>query len=174
MDRDADETMTTSTSSTPSALQDIHDVDADEGFEDSPYTEHLNATTNRPHTPANDHLNAAVQGELSPPTSQSHTDDMTSNYQESSMAPDTMANGTATRSSARLASMQSMPMGEGATTTAFNSTGNEGADQPGWGWKNKKAQEDMQRAWDNIVDKDFSLKEFGDVMLQGKAQIGEQ
>lgn len=174
MDRDADETMTTSTSSTPSALHDIHDADADEGFEDSPYTEHMNPATHRPHTPANDHLNAAIQGELSPPTSQSHTDDMTSNYPESGTAQDTMANGTATRSSARLANTQSRPMGEGDTSAAFNSTGGEGADQPGWGWKNKKAQEEMQRAWDNIIDRDFSLKEFGDVVLQGKAQIGEQ
>ena len=47
------------------------------------------------------------------------------------------------------------------------------ADQPGMGWKSKKAQEEMQRSWEFIVDRDFSLKDFGDVVLLGKQQRGE-
>ena len=39
--------------------------------------------------------------------------------------------------------------------------------------ENKKAQEEYDRAWNNIVDQDFSLKEFGDVVMQGKEQRGE-
>lgn len=31
--------------------------------------------------------------------------------------------------------------------------------EPGWGWKNKKAQEDWGRALEMVVDKGFSLRE---------------
>lgn len=38
--------------------------------------------------------------------------------------------------------------------------------EPGWGWTNKQAQEEINRAYDLAVDKDFSekLREFGDVL----------
>jgi len=39
---------------------------------------------------------------------------------------------------------------------------NKDKDEPGAAWKNKKAQEDFQRAYADVVDKDFSLKDFGD------------
>lgn len=160
---DIDETMTTSTSSTPSNPNDTQPTD--EGFEEDNhlYTE----DRTRALTPANDHLNASAPGELSPPRSQP----------QPRLLPDptpteTMANGTATRSSARLAKDGSKS--GAADTTAFPALANDkdAANKPGGGWNNKKAQEDMQRAWDNVVDKDFSLKEYGDVILQGKAQMG--
>jgi len=170
-----DETMTTSTSSTPSDL-------ADEGFEEDNnlFPEDSATLSNRPHTPANDHLNAAAPGELSPPRSQhNQSEDLTSNQQTASTS-ETMANGSTTRSSARLANQQPKfggHSGQGnGDTSAFPTLGGSerDMDKPGYGWKNKKAQEEMQRAWDNIVDKDFSLKEFGDVMMQGKAQTSGQ
>lgn len=170
-----DETMTTSTSSTPSDPQDLNPTD--EGFEEDNllYSE----DTNRALTPANDHLNAAAPGELSPPRSQAENHIPSSILSASNNTPaGAMANGTATRSSARLAKDSSKAGGTaGAGDTAgFLSLANEKelAGQPGGAWKNKKAQEEMNRAWDNIVDKDFSLKEFGDVMLLGKAQMGGQ
>ncbi|OQU98371.1 hypothetical protein CLAIMM_04167 [Cladophialophora immunda] len=165
--------MTTSTSSSPSALHDT--IDIDEGFEDdSLYPEDMNndndgdnSQSDRPHTPANDHLNAAAPGELSPPRSQrqSQIEDL---QQPASQA---MANGTATRSSARVAAMQSKSEAEGQAQVASTTDDRDGRGKPGWAWRNKKAQEERQRAWENIVDRDFSLKEFGDVMLQGKAQV---
>ncbi|OAL36956.1 hypothetical protein AYO20_03725 [Fonsecaea nubica] len=169
--------MTTSTSSTPSALQDT--IDADEGFEDdSLFPEDTNndndqdpahSLSERPHTPANDHLNAAAPGELSPPRSQRQSQTETL-QQPISQA---MSNGTANRSSARVAAMQTKAEAEGegqGPATASAADDREGRGKPGWTWRNKKAQEERQRAWDNIVDRDFSLKEFGDVMLQGKPQ----
>jgi len=32
-------------------------------------------------------------------------------------------------------------------------------DQPGASWKNQRAQEEYERAWDQVLDKDFSLGE---------------
>ncbi|EXJ68305.1 uncharacterized protein A1O5_08920 [Cladophialophora psammophila CBS 110553] len=174
---DLDETMTTSTSSSPSALHDI--IDAEEGFEDdSLFPEDLNngadnPLSDRPHTPANDHLNAAALGELSPPRShgQGQGADTTAQQQQLPSTSQTMANGSATRSSARATAVptESEAAGQGqATSTSPDER--DGAGKPGWAWRNKKAQEERQRAWDNVVDRDFSLKEFGDVMLQGQAQ----
>ncbi len=69
---DLDETMTTSSASTPSALQ-------DDGYEDDslfPGSGGGGAGVNNDDdtdTPANDHLNAAAPGELSPPRSQTQS-----------------------------------------------------------------------------------------------------
>ncbi|KIX94431.1 uncharacterized protein Z520_09817 [Fonsecaea multimorphosa CBS 102226] len=171
---DPDETMTTSTSSSPSALHDT--IDADEGFEDDNlYPDDMNndndgdhSQSDRPHTPANDHLNAAAPGELSPPRSQRQSQSEDLQQQPTSRA---MANGTATRSSARVAAMQGKSDAEAQAQATAMSDDRDGRGKPGWAWRSKKAQEDRQRAWENIVDRDFSLKEFGDVMLQGKAQV---
>ena len=100
----------------------------------------------RPHTPQNDHLNASAPGELSPPRS--------ANEPRSSFTNGTYADGAAT-------AMNTAPADKPIT------------DQPGMGWKNKKAQEEMQRAWEFVVDRDFSAKEYGDVCLIGKQQRGE-
>lgn len=102
----------------------------------------------RPQTPQNDHLNASAPGELSPPRSQTHD------------ARSSFTNGT---------------YGDAAGGVAGTGAAAEkpATEQPGQGWKNKKAQEEMQRSWDNVVDKDLNLKEFGDVIMQGKQQRGE-
>ncbi|RMZ85801.1 hypothetical protein DV737_g380, partial [Chaetothyriales sp. CBS 132003] len=39
---------------------------------------------------------------------------------------------------------------------------------------NKKAQEEKHRALEWVVDRDFSLEPFGDVVLLGKQQRGEE
>ncbi len=101
----------------------------------------------RPQTPQNDHLNAAAPGELSPPRSQTQDTQPATN---GSYAADDMNMG------------------------ATDQVEQKQEDKPGAGWKSKKAQEEMHRAWDYVVDKDFNLKEFGDVILLGKQQRGER
>jgi hypothetical protein len=39
-----------------------------------------------------------------------------------------------------------------------------GDGKPGSGWKSKRAQEEYHRAMESVVDRDFSLREFGDVL----------
>ena len=59
----------------------------------------------------------------------------------------------------------------GAGTSSFTSTfdklagdgsksGPQGKDAPGASWNNQRAQEEFNRALENVVDKDFSLREF--------------
>ncbi|RMD40373.1 hypothetical protein DV735_g4738, partial [Chaetothyriales sp. CBS 134920] len=57
--------------------------------------------------------------------------------------------------------------------TAAGLAANGEHDMPGAGWKNKKAQEEKHRALEWVVDRDFSLEPFGDVVLLGKQQRGE-
>lgn len=38
----------------------------------------------------------------------------------------------------------------------------EQQEEPGWSWKNKQAQEEYRRAMDLVLDRDFSLQEYGD------------
>lgn len=164
---DPDETMTTSTTSSPSLPDPTHDPE-DIEEDDSLFPDNGHART-----PANDHLNAAAPGELSPPRSQPHSDDS---------VPQTALNGTgqqantsATRNHSR-AHPGSAVLEEQKDETAAAPSANqvvERDDRPGWGWRNKKAQEEMQRAWDNIVDRDFSLKEYGDIILLRNAAEGQ-
>ncbi|KAK4943215.1 hypothetical protein LTR10_017239 [Elasticomyces elasticus] len=171
---DLDETMTTSTASTPSAPQDP----VDEAFEDDNLFPG-SALNDRPRTPANDHLNAAAPGELSPPRSQTHGEDMQINESLRQSIPNgshPSANSRATRSAARQpGGMDARYDGAQSADPSSLRTGvNERDETPGWGWKDKKAQEEMQRAWESVIDRDFSLKEYGDVMMLGKAQVGQQ
>ena len=39
-----------------------------------------------------------------------------------------------------------------------------GDGKPGSGWKSKRAHEEYHRAMESVVDRDFSLREFGDVL----------
>ena len=100
------------------------------------------ANTGRPLTPQNNHLNAAAPGELSPPQSQS----------TSQAVPGITANGTAEGVDRFFAESDTM----GAPQPA--------EDAPGAGWKSKRAQEEYQRAMETVVDRDFSLKQFGDIL----------
>ncbi len=147
---DPDDSMTSTTSSSNDAA-----LDDDAMFPGSKNVANTSAQV-RPQTPQNDHLNAAAPGELSPP--RSGANETRPSYTNGTYAD----NGNVAGASAAASSAAVLP--------AEKNTVN---DQPGMGWKNKKAQEEMQRSWDYIVDKDFSLKEFGDVIMQGKQQRGE-
>ncbi|MCJ1401889.1 hypothetical protein MMC11_005106 [Xylographa trunciseda] len=35
--------------------------------------------------------------------------------------------------------------------------------EPGWAWKNNKAIDEYERAMDHVLDKNFNLREFGDL-----------
>lgn len=172
---DLDETMTTSTASTPSALQDP----VDEAFEDDNLFPGSATMNDRPRTPANDHLNAAAPGELSPPRSQTQGEDVLINEPPRQQIPNgshPSANTRATRSAARphTAADARYDGTQSGDPSSMGTGANQRDETPGWGWKDKKAQEEMQRAWENVVDRDFSLKEYGDVMMLGKAQIAQQ
>lgn len=158
---DLDETMTTSTNSTPSEAADA--FDDDNLFPDS-------RTSDRALTPANDHLNAAAPGELSPPRSQPRSDESVPQVIPNGAGQ--QANTSVTRSAAKTTAPDAALASETRPddTAALSAAGalGEREERPGWGWKNKKAQEEMQRAWESVVDRDFSLKEYGDVVMLGK------
>ncbi|SRR6266498_620513 len=91
------------------------------------------ANNNDPVTPTDNHLSPAEKlkmAELSPPTSQ---DPPGQDGQADIPAPFTLS---------------------GADDFRVQDTK---SDEPGAAWKNKKAQEDHQRAWAEVVDKDFTL-----------------
>lgn len=149
-------------------------------------------TINGPQTPPHNSLNAAAPGELSPPRSQhasstgnaaggAATNGTTSMNALQSNAPAFMSNGLST--SFHNSESFSGGIGGGNNGGAGDLMGSYGAaggygpqqqeggtnDGPG-AWKSKKAQDEMQRAWEMVADKDWSAREFGDVILRGKEQ----
>ncbi|KAL9617263.1 MAG: hypothetical protein Q9160_007944 [Pyrenula sp. 1 TL-2023] len=94
-------------------------------------------------------LNVGAHGELSPPRSQ---DPMGDQGQTIEMAD------------APLHSDGLMEEGE-LSPEDHVKRDDSGKYIPGADWNNKRAQEDFQRAMENVVDKDFSLKEFGDPLI---------
>lgn len=109
-----------------------------------------NATPNTSYiaaqTPQNDHLNAAAPGELSPPRSQQANTIQTNGFD----AP---------------IEVDANEMTEDEAIGMRDVDEQDEKNRPGYGWKNKKAQEDMQRAWDHIVDKDFDIRQYGDPLI---------
>ena len=66
-----------------------------------------------------------------------------------------------------------------AATGGISNGGGEGGKLgaqyvPGSGWNNKKAQDEFHRALENVVDQDFTLREFGDVLLEGNEANGSE
>lgn len=117
-----------------------------------------------PQVPQNDHLNAAAPGELSPPRSSGNA--------ESQPQPQSRTNGflsapPAVDSNDISEDDEAIDMKGEKSRGGTGVMGAEEKNKPGAGWKNKKAQEDMQRSWDHIVDKDFDIRQFGDP-LAGK------
>ncbi|KAK5946411.1 hypothetical protein PMZ80_000554 [Knufia obscura] len=117
-----------------------------------------------PETPQNDHLNAAAPGELSPPRSSSNTLSQTQSQPNTNgflSAPLAVDSNDISEDDEGIDMKGERSRGAGGTVGA------EEKNKPGAGWKNKKAQEDMQRSWDFIVDRDFDVRQFGDP-LAGK------
>lgn len=103
----------------------------------------------------NDHLNAAAPGELSPPRSQGSEEP--EGATTSMMNEDTNGHPLTDYNDEKMAG------------TNGDSRGQANA-KPGSGWNNKRANEEYNRAWDAVMDKDFNLREFGDVMIMEEQQ----
>jgi hypothetical protein len=106
-------------------------------------------------TPQNDHLNAAAPGELSPPRSQSIS---TGAGQTNGFAPATKGATLGEDDGDFISDDDEAIDMKGESSR----TGKDDKERPGAGWKNKKAQEEMARAWENVVDRDFDIKAYGD------------
>ncbi|KAL9108860.1 MAG: hypothetical protein Q9227_006391 [Pyrenula ochraceoflavens] len=106
------------------------------------------SSSNEPTTPHNDHLNAGVPGELSPPRSQDPAgeDGPVIDMQDAPTDPDI-----------DLEESQRLGDGKNGDTTKY---------LPGAAWTNKRAKEDYQRAMEGVVDKDFNAREFGDPLQE--------
>lgn len=106
-------------------------------------------------TPQNDHLNAAAPGELSPPRSQSISQNDPNGFGHSA------GQGSILPGAEDLSDDEVLDMkGDRALTDERN--------KPGVGWKNKKTQEEMQRTWESVVDKDFDMRQYGDPLQAPK------
>jgi len=112
--------------------------------------------------PQNDHLNAAAPGELSPPRSQSTS------------APSGQTNGFGSMIPRRQIDGDAASLTDDDEAIDVKGDGRAGQrdvkfaekQKPGAGWKNKKVQEQMNMSWDHIVDRDFDVRQFGDVLAQ--------
>ena len=141
--------------------------DKENDSDHNPYHENedqdLFPSSDRPSTPKNNHLNATAPGELSPPQSLS-----TSQRLVDSVADDLIETGGMA--------------GKGAADY-HKTNGMDGAGEmegqrnekhvPGAGWKSKKANEEYQRAVETLTDRDFSLREFGD-LFDDRAVVPQQ
>lgn len=117
----------------------------------------------RPLTPQNNHLNALARGELSPPRSESRSqiqilsqEALNADHENSMASGNDNDNASFSQSWAK------------ETTGQDNRDDTVGDGKPGSGWKSKRAQEDYHRAMESVVDRDFSLREFGDVLAPEK------
>ncbi|ERF71682.1 hypothetical protein EPUS_08995 [Endocarpon pusillum Z07020] len=163
-DNDPDSSML----STPSN-EDEHDSDQNLYNEDE--DQDLFPSSDRPSTPKNNHLNATAPGELSPPQSQS-TSQRVATEPDESVEMGGMGNGDGA------GAFDSVNVSVNGTDGAGEMMGGQqnGNDKqyvPGSGWKNRKAQEDYQRAAETLVDRDFSLREFGD-LFDDRAVVQQQ
>jgi hypothetical protein len=115
------------------------------------------ANTGRPLTPQNNHLNALAPGELSPPRSESQSQTQALNQQSSVVdSGHMMANGNGDGNSRQAWATEGMSRDNRDDPVVDG--------KPGNGWKSKRAQEEYHRAMDSVIDRDFSLREFGDVL----------
>ena len=124
----------------------------------------------RAQTPQNDHLNAALPGELSPPRSQPQSIPQLDGSLPN-LPPLRRPQQSSSNTGVSVTASGGMPWNQLNNGTVTETGAGNNVKKPGDGWKNKRAQEEMSRAWENVVDKEFSLKEFGDVILIGQEQL---
>jgi hypothetical protein len=130
-------------------------------------------SSDQPSTPKNNHLNAAAPGELSPPQSQSTSQqiqpEVDDSVKMSGMGDDEADDAYDNTNVDAHRTDGAGEMGEGQQ----NGGGMNTQYGPGMGWKNRKAQEEYQRAAETLVHRDFSLKEFGD-LFDDRAVLSQQ
>lgn len=162
-DNDLDSSML----STPSNEE---EHDSDQNLYNEEEDQELFPSSDRPSTPKNNHLNATAPGELSPPQSKSTTQRVTTG------ADDTVEmGGMGNDGEATFNNVVNGIDGVGGMNGQQSGTGYV----PGIGWKTKKANEEYQRAAETLVDRDFSLREFGDLfddraVAQQPASTGQE
>ena len=115
-------------------------------------------TTGAPQTPPRNDLNAAAPGELSPPRSQTDA------------APATGATNGNVSAAATNGTTESFAV-DASAAGSFLGQGKQDGNGPGE-WRSKKSQDEMARAWEFVVDREFSLREFGDVVMLGRKARG--
>lgn len=163
-DNDPDSSML----STPSN-EDEHD--SDQNLYNDDEDQDLFPSSDRPSTPKNNHLNATAPGELSPPQSQS-TSQRVATEPDESVEMGGMGNGDGAGAFDSVNGSVNGADGAGEMMDG-QQNGNDKQYVPGSGWKNRKAQEDYQRAAETLVDRDFSLREFGD-LFDDRAVVQQQ
>jgi hypothetical protein len=130
-------------------------------------------SSDRPSTPRNNHLNAAAPGELSPPQSQTTSQQIQTEADESvkmsGMGDDEAEDAY---DNTNVDTHRADGAGE-VVAGQQNGSGMNTQYAPGMGWKNRKAQEEYQRAAETLVHRDFSLKEFGD-LFDDRAVVSQQ
>lgn len=164
--------------STPTS--DIHDDTFDtEGHSVLAHESHIqNSTTDKPSSfPANTsaHLNALHPREVSPPRSQETTPAIRSslNGNDHDNSVSVLDRDEDEDEGIAMGDDEDVPSSGLVTPgTGGNDAGEqdrlrrrrvgERDDGPGAGWKNKKAQEEMARAWEFVVDRDWNVRQYGD------------
>ena len=150
------------------------DLDATEELDDDMFPESgLDAPA--PSTPRQSSSHLPPVSELSPPHSQPRTTGTTSlsntNNNRAAAALDIVSNSTvaatATNGSTTKASMVTGVTGQ---LKVHEPTGYQWVrpeDEPGYTWRNRKAQEEAMKALDQIVDKDKMIgARYGDLLLE--------
>ncbi|KAI4134562.1 MAG: hypothetical protein LQ347_001407 [Umbilicaria vellea] len=133
------------------------DVDGDSQMRtssssDADDTEAMFPTANDPPTPQNNPMLMPFQAsELSPPTSQDPPD-----QNGVGLPPEDLMDLSEVHNLSNRNGMDEDVLARGVGLKE------EDISQPGWAWNNKKARDDYSRAMEQVVDKSFSLREFGD------------
>ncbi|MCJ1420888.1 hypothetical protein MMC32_007247 [Xylographa parallela] len=105
-----------------------------------------------PQNPSTNTLENLRSSQLSPPNSQDPFAMDRNIVQEDLM--DMSEQQLGEQSSAGLGTLRGGPS---------NEEQKEAEKEPGWAWKNKKAMDEYQRAMEQVLDKNFNLREFGDL-----------
>lgn len=132
----------------------LYNEEEDDDDDDENEDQNLFSPPDRPSTPKKNHFNATALGELSPPQSQS------ASQRVGAAADDTATTGVMNGDAEAAAHKNVNGTGGGAS---MHGDQNGATHVPGMGWKTKKANEDYHRAAETLADRDFSLREFGDL-----------
>ncbi|MCJ1461528.1 hypothetical protein MMC07_000125 [Pseudocyphellaria aurata] len=105
--------------------------------------------------------------ELSPPASQDHPDDPEWTGDQADDMDVTDSHGAPGADGMQRHVNLAELIGSGSQTQPplkdDYRTGVDAENAPGYAWMNKKAREEQQRALEQVVDRGFNLREFGDI-----------
>ncbi|KAI9696544.1 MAG: hypothetical protein M1836_005563 [Candelina mexicana] len=132
----------------------MHSSPSDEGDD----TELMFPSATNPPTPPRTIQTQAFQptAELSPPASQDPREDL-----EMGNSMDTTVTGT-NGSAELLFTRENNPYLANTGRHSDTAKKSDEENQPGYAWKNKRAQEEFSRAMEHVLDKKWSMRDFGD------------